>query len=63
MLVLSRCEDESICMERDGVLVELVVVEIVGNKVRLGIEAPKETVIYRKELCQDGRPWQKRIAG
>lgn len=46
MLVLSRKKNESICIGRN---VQIVVVEIRGDKVRLGIEAPKEIPIHREE--------------
>lgn len=44
MLVLSRKRDESIVIGDDIVL---TVVEIRGDKVRLGIEAPKEIPVHR----------------
>lgn len=47
MLVLSRERDEII---KIGDLVDVTVVEIRGDKVRLGINAPKEMSIHRKEV-------------
>lgn len=47
MLVLSRKKNESIVINND---VTIVVVEIRGDKVRLGIEAPKEVPVHRKEV-------------
>ena len=47
MLVLSRKRNESIVI--DGSIV-ITVVEIRGDKVRLGIEAPREVPIHRKEI-------------
>jgi carbon storage regulator len=47
MLVLSRHEDESIVI--DG-RIKVTVVEIRGNKIRLGIEAPQEVAVWREEL-------------
>jgi carbon storage regulator len=47
MLVLTRKRDQSICI-RDDVVVK--VLEIHGNRVRLGIEAPATTNIRRAEL-------------
>lgn len=47
MLVLSRKSDERIVI--DG-RIEITVVEVRGNQVRLGIEAPKEVSIMREEL-------------
>jgi len=46
MLVLSRKKDESI-MFGDEIVVTIV--EIRGDKVRLGIEAPKEVPVHRRE--------------
>jgi carbon storage regulator len=46
-LVLSRRTDESIVI--DG-KIKIMVVEIRGNKIRLGIEAPKEVKVWREEL-------------
>ena len=47
MLVLSRKKDEVITIGDD---IRIVVVEIRGNKVRLGIEAPKEVPVHRSEV-------------
>lgn len=47
MLVLSRKRNESIVI--DGSIV-LTVVEIKGDKVRIGIEAPKEVPVHRREV-------------
>ncbi len=47
MLVLSRKKDESIVINND---ITIVVVEIRGDKVRLGVEAPKEVPVHRKEV-------------
>ena len=47
MLVLSRKKNESIVV---GGEVVVTVVEIRGDKVRLGIEAPKEVTVHRKEV-------------
>ncbi len=49
MLVLSRQRDESI---RIGDNVRITVVDIRGDKVRLGIEAPKEIPVHREEVYQ-----------
>ena len=49
MLVLSRKNNESIVIN-DQIVVTIV--EICGNKVRLGIEAPKEVSIHREEVYQ-----------
>ncbi len=47
MLVLSRKPDEQIVIG-DGIVV--TVVEIRGDKVRLGIEAPREVSVHRQEV-------------
>lgn len=47
MLVLSRKKNESIVINND---ITVVVVEIRGDKVRLGIEAPKEVPVHRREV-------------
>lgn len=47
MLVLSRKKNESIMINSD---IKIVVVEIRGDKVRLGIEAPKEHEVHRQEV-------------
>jgi carbon storage regulator len=48
MLVLSRKKDEEIVIG-DG-LIRVVVVEVRGDKVRIGIEAPKDVPVHRKEV-------------
>ena len=47
MLVLSRKKNESIVIDDN---ITIVVVEIRGDKVRLGIEAPKEVPVHRREV-------------
>lgn len=47
MLVLSRHQNEQIIIGHDIVI---TVVDIRGDKVRLGIEAPKETSVHRSEV-------------
>ena len=47
MLVLSRKKNESIVIDDD---ITIVVVEIRGDTVRLGIEAPKEVSVHRREI-------------
>jgi carbon storage regulator len=49
MLVLSRKKDESIVINND---ITIVVVEIRGDKVRLGVEAPKEVPVHRREVFE-----------
>ena len=47
MLVLSRKQDEKIMI---GDNITLMVISIQGDKVRLGIDAPKEVSIHREEV-------------
>ena len=47
MLVLSRKKNESIVINNDVIV---TVVEIRGDKVRLGIVAPKEVPVHRQEV-------------
>ena len=47
MLVLSRQRDESIMIGDD---VEIIIVDVRGDKVRLGITAPKCIPVHRREI-------------
>ena len=47
MLVLSRQKDESIMIGDD---VEITIVDVRGDKVRLGINAPRSVAVHRKEI-------------
>lgn len=49
MLVLSRKKNESIVINDN---ITIVVVEVRGDKVRLGIEAPKDVPVHRKEIYE-----------
>ena len=49
MLVLSRKKNESIVINND---ITVVVVEIRGDKVRLGVEAPIEVPVHRREVYE-----------
>ena len=49
MLVLSRQRDESIII---GDHIVITVVDIRGDKVRLGIEAPNEIPVHRQEVYE-----------
>ena len=50
MLVLSRKRNESIMIGSGDSVVEVCVVEIRGDKVRLGTKAPDEVPIHRREV-------------
>jgi carbon storage regulator len=47
MLVLSRKRNEAIVIAGN---VKITVIDIRGDKVRLGIEAPKEVAVHRQEV-------------
>lgn len=49
MLVLSRQRDETIMIGDD---IEITVVDIRGDKVRLGISAPASVPVHRKEVYE-----------
>ena len=50
MLVLSRKEDQQIIIDDD---IQVVVLKITGNTIRLGISAPSDIKVLRGEL----EPW------
>ena len=47
MLALSRKKDESVIINDD---IEITIIEIKGDQVKIGISAPKSVPIYRKEV-------------
>ncbi|MBQ7973000.1 MAG: carbon storage regulator CsrA [Lachnospiraceae bacterium] len=47
MLALSRKKNEAIVVNNN---VEITVLEVKGDQVKLGISAPKEVPVYRKEV-------------
>lgn len=47
MLALSRKKGEALVINND---IEITVLEVKGEQVKLGISAPKEVPIYRKEV-------------
>ena len=49
MLVLSRQKDESIIIGDD---IEITIVDVRGDKVRLGINAPRSISVHRKEIYE-----------
>lgn len=53
-LVLSRRKSEKITLLCKNVPIEVVVVEIRGDKVRLGFDAPKHVEIFRNEILAKG---------
>jgi carbon storage regulator len=72
MLVLSRTAGQSIVIPGDAIAafkgweddgIEIVLVGIEGNKVRLGIDAPDEVDIYRREVLTAIRRDERRKKG
>ncbi len=59
MLVLSRKKGEAIVI---GENIELTIIEIQGDQVRLGINAPKNISIHRKELFLEIQEENKKAA-
>ena len=47
MLALSRKKNESIVINND---IEITVLDIKGDQVKIGISAPKSVPVYRKEV-------------
>ena len=47
MLALSRKKEEAIVINND---IEVVILEIKGDQVKIGVSAPKEVPVYRKEV-------------
>ena len=60
MLVLSRQRDESIMI---GDNVQITVVDIRGDKVRLGIVAPADVIVHRKEIFDAIQRENRKAAG
>lgn len=50
MLVLTRKKDQSVIIDDK---IEITVIEIKGDQIRLGINAPKDVTILRKEIYQE----------
>ena len=47
MLVLTRKKDQSIIINEN---VEITILEVQGDQVKIGIDAPREITIHRKEV-------------
>ncbi|MGE5472845.1 MAG: carbon storage regulator CsrA [Ignavibacteriales bacterium] len=60
MLVLTRRRNESIVINDD---IEITVIEVQNDQVRIGITAPKNVSIYRKELYTQIQEENKKAVG
>ena len=60
MLIITRRQGEKI-MLGDDIVVH--VMEIVGNSVRVGIEAPRSVPVYREEIWEAVREENRAAAG
>ena len=49
MLVITRKKNEALVINNDIIV---VVVDILGDKVRLGVEVPKEVPVHRREVYE-----------
>ncbi|MCM1157896.1 MAG: carbon storage regulator CsrA [Bacteroidales bacterium] len=59
MLALSRKTNESIMIGND---IEVTILEIKGEQVKLGIKAPKSVPVYREEVYEQIREANKEAA-
>ena len=60
MLALARKVNESIMLGND---IEITLLEIKGDRVKIGISAPKSVPIYRKEIYLQIQEENKQAAG
>lgn len=60
MLALSRKVNESIMLGND---IEITVLEIKGDQVKIGVNAPKSVPIYRRELYLQIQQSNREAAG
>lgn len=49
MLILSRKINEKICIGND---ITLTIIEVRGDQVKIGVDAPKEVKVFREEVLQ-----------
>ncbi len=59
MLVLSRKPNQSIIIGED---IEVVVLEVKGDTVKLGLKAPRDVKVYRQEIYAEIRSENERAA-
>ena len=60
MLALARKVNESIVIGND---IEVTILEIKGDQIKIGIDAPKSVPIYRKEIYVQIQEENKQAAG
>lgn len=60
MLVLTRKKEQSIIVNDN---IEITILDIQGDQVRIGINAPKNISIYRKEIFVEIQEENKKAAG
>lgn len=60
MLVLTRKKGQSIVI---GDNIEVTIIEVSGDQIRVGIKAPNEISIYRKEVYLEIEEENKKAAG
>lgn len=60
MLVLTRKPDQSIMI---GANIEVMILEVRGEQVRVGIRAPREVAIHRKEVFDQIRDENRSAIG
>ena len=53
MLVLTRKRNENVLINEN---ITITIVEVRGDKVRLGIDAPKDVIVLRSELRDHAKP-------
>ena len=60
MLVLTRKKDQSIVIDDN---IEVTILDIQGDQIRIGIKAPKSVSIHRKEIFLEIEAENKKAAG
>lgn len=60
MLALTRKKGEALVIGND---IEITILEIKGDQIRIGIQAPKEIPVYRKEVYIQIQESNKEAAG
>jgi len=60
MLVLSRKKNETLLIEKE---IEIIILDIDGDRVKIGIKAPSATKILRGELVRETESLNRESAG